>query len=79
MPEFYRKESRDMTLYVSDKDNLKDYSSACVYFREGDVPSLEIPGKVISVDSDSYRIIIKTETTTAVFNANDVTTITFTK
>lgn len=68
-----------MSLYVSMSDNLQDYSKTAVYFREGKIATLEIPGKVISVDSDNNRVIIKTEITTAVFNADDITTVIFMK
>lgn len=68
-----------MTIYVSKNDDIKDYLGAIVYLREGQVPKLEVPGKIVSVESDNYRLKIQTETHTAVFNAEDVTAVNFMK
>lgn len=68
-----------MSLYINDQDLINNCSNTIVYLKDGNVPKTEVSGKVVSVESDGFRLKIQTETTTAIFDVTSVIAVKFAK
>ena len=66
-----------MSLYIN--ESVSEYSTAIVYLKNTEQLKITVPGKVVSVETDTYRVKIQTEEQLAVFNTDDVLAITFLK
>lgn len=66
-----------MALYVN--DNVSEYTTAVVYLKNTSQLKITVPGKVVSVETDTYAVKIQTEEQLAVFNTDDVVAVTFLK
>lgn len=68
-----------MALYLTPGDEIKDCSSALVFLRGENRQRIEILGGIVSAESDTDRLIIKSKTTTAVFDIEEVANVQFFK
>lgn len=68
-----------MSLIINKSEKVSDYKGAVVYLKNTDQLKITVPGKVVSVETDSYTIKIQTETELAVFDTQDVAAVTFLK
>lgn len=64
-------------LNISKDKDLTKHDSVCVYLKNCPTARVVLPGNVVSVETDNFSVIIKTDKTDAAFDTNDVAAVVF--
>lgn len=66
-------------LNISKNQDLTKHDSVSVYLKNCPTAKVDLPGNVVSVETDNFSVTIKTDKTDAVFDTNDVVAVVFGK
>lgn len=64
-------------IHLGNHPDLTKYTSTTVYLKDDTVHKITVSGKIVSVDFDNYRLAITTDTNYAVFNIEDILSVSF--
>lgn len=64
-------------LNISNSKDLTKHDGVSVYLKNCPTARIVLPGKVVSVETDSFSVIVKTDKTDAAFDTNDVVAVVF--
>lgn len=64
-------------LNIVETDDLTKHESVNVYLKNCPTARVTLFGKVVSVETDSFTVTVKTDKTDATFDTNDVVAVVF--